>query len=277
MTKLRRLFLAGMMVTLLVPTSGCTLLRQLLSRVKTPQAKILSVKPELTQLNKAILHFTMALHNPNPIGVKLAGMSYDFNIQGRQVARGQTRRGLSLKAQGTSRTQVDVAVNLGAAAQSLIELLQRGAVQYEGSFELVFNTPIGKIPLPLAHRGKLPLPKAPPVIFRGIQIQGIGPSGVAMLCKIRVANPNPFATPIDRLKLGLKINGRSLSQVSAPKLMMQPGQSMDIPLTVHASLQNIGLTVVSLAQRPRLNYEAKVDFGSGPLRLPINKKGKLAW
>ncbi len=271
--------LAKLSLLLLMMTygSGCSLIRQMIGQVKTPQAKILSIKPELISLQQAVLHCDIAMRNPNPVRIKLAGLSYNFDIEGRQVARGTTRKGLLLRSMKSSRSKVDVKLRLDAAAQSLLDLLAKGEVPYTGTFELVFDTPVGKIKVPLAHRGRLPLPKAPPVVLQKIQLQSIGPQGLSFLCQVRVANPNPFATPIDKLQLGLTVNGRKLSMVSTPRRMMQPGQSLVLPLTVHASLQNVGLTVLSLAQRPRLNYEASLNFASGPLRFPLKKKGRLAW
>lgn len=255
---------------------GCTLLQKLLSNIRAPSVTVNSVEPELKGIADALLHFDLSIINQNPVGLKLAGIGYNLDVEGREVARGATRGGLTLEPRGRSSTQVDVQVPLIQVASSLLELLGKSAVQYRGQFNLKFDTPIGELEVPVAHSGELPLPKKPPVIIKGLRVGGLNTSGVTLVCDVDVENPNPFDLPIDKMALGLKVNNRELARASAPRnLKLAPRSPLAVPIEVKVSFADLGLSVADLVKQPRLNYAADLDFASGPLSMPISKSGNF--
>lgn len=271
---IRTLISTAALLAILVPTSACAFLQQLLGNIQYPVVKVTQMVPELKDIATAVLHFKLAIKNPNPVGFKLAGIGYGLDVEGKHVADGRTRKGLTLKANGKSATAVDVNVKLIEIAASFLELLGKPSAAYAGTFDLEFDTPVGKINIPIKHSGKFPLPQKPPIALEGIQISGVDFSGVKLLAKVRIDNPNPFRMPVDALRMNLKVNNRDLAGVTAPAgLAMEPGQPLRIPLTVNASFGAIGLTAADLTRRPNLAYKASMNLASGPLKLPADLAG----
>lgn len=273
---IRTLVSTAALIAILVPSSACALLQQLLGNIQYPVVKVTQMVPELKDIANAVLHFKLNIQNPNPVGFKLAGIGYGLDVEGKHVADGRTRKGLTLKPKGKSATSVDINVKLIEVASTLLELLGQANADYAGTFNLEFDTPVGKIDIPVKHSGKFPLPKKPPIALEGIQISGVDLSGVKLLANVRIDNPNPFRMPVDALRMNLKVNNRDLAGVSAPRgLAMEPGQPLRIPLTVAASFSSIGLTAADLTRRPTLAYKADMNLASGPLQLPAAANGSF--
>ncbi|MBN2361603.1 MAG: LEA type 2 family protein [Deltaproteobacteria bacterium] len=277
MNRAQRIGVLALVGALLATGTSCALLRQIFSNVKLPQVKVTRVDPELKSLTNAVLHFKLSIKNPNPIGLQLEGVRYTLDVEGREVGRGSTRKGLKLKASGSSQTAIDLDVPLLKVAASLIDLLNKGAANYKGELALAFETPVGPIEVPITHKGNMPLPKKPPIAISKVRVGRIDLNGAQLIFDTKVDNPNPFQMPIDKLQMAVKINNRSLAGVSAPSgLMMQPGQPVTVPLTLNVSPSSIGLSAAEFLRRPSLNYAADLVFASGPLSLPVKQSGKFS-
>lgn len=272
----RRLFGVLFAFVILSSTPGCAFLQQLFSNIKWPQVKVTSVKPELKDIGNAVLIFNLRIDNPNPVGLQLDGVRYTLGIEGRTVAEGTTRKKLRLKPSGASATAIAVQVKLVNVANSLVELLSKRSVAYQGKLALGIATPVGEIEVPVAHSGNLPLPQTPPLVLESLQVTRIDLSGLTLTANVKVHNPNPFKMPVDALKLSLNLNNRQVAGVSAPPgLTMQPGQPLRVPLNITVSPVAIGLSAAQLLQHPSLNYAASMELATGPLKLPAQASGQL--
>ena len=272
----QRLASLALALGIVVTVPGCSYLRQIFSGIKLPKVTVTKVDPKLLDIATALLNFDLKIANPNPIGLKLAGIRYTLDAGGREVATGTTRKGVRLKPKGRSATKVDVKIPLLDVASSLVDLLGKGKLGYKGRFALAFDTPVGQIEVPITHNGTFPLPKKPPITVTSVQVASASPSGIGLLFNVKVQNPNPFKMPLDVLSMGAKVNNRQLATVRAPSgLSMNPGQPITIPLRVNASLSAIGLTAIDLARHPSLNYSADMNLKSGPLQLPQKKAGRF--
>jgi len=277
MTRVQRIGSVALVGALMVTSNSCALLRQIFSNIQLPQVQVTKVDPELKNLTSAVLHFKLAIKNPNPVGVQLEGVRYTLNVEGREVGRGSTRKGLNLKPSGVSQTAIDLDVPLIQVASSFLDLINKGAADYQGQLALAFQTPVGPLEVPISHKGRMPLPKKPPISISNVRVGRIDLNGAALIFDTKVDNPNPFAMPIDNLRMAVKINNRSIAGVSAPSgLTMQPGQPVVVPLTVNISPASIGLSAIQFMQKPSLNYAADMVFASGPLSLPIKQSGKFS-
>ena len=277
MIKFQRIASVALVGALMVTSNSCALLKQIFSNVQMPKVDITRVDPELKNLTNAVLHFKLSIKNPNPIGLQLEGVRYTLNVEGREVGRGTTKKALNLKPSGTSQTAIDLNVPLIQVASSFLDLINKGAANYQGQLALAFQTPVGVIEVPVSHKGSMPLPKKPPIAISNVRIGSVGLNGASVIFDTKVDNPNPFAMPIDSLRMAVKINNRSLAGVTAPSgITMQPGQPVVVPLTVNISPASIGLSAAQFLQKPSLNYAADMVFASGPLSLPIKQSGKFS-
>jgi LEA14-like dessication related protein len=272
----QRLASFALALGILMTVPGCNYLRQIFSGIQLPKVTVAKVDPKLLNIATALLKFDLRITNPNPIGLKLAGIRYTLDAGGREVATGTTRKGVKLKPKGRSGTKVDVKIKLLDVASSLVDLLGKGKLGYKGRFALAFDTPVGQIEVPISHSGKFPLPKKPPISIKSVQVASAGPSGVGLVFNVLVQNPNPFKMPLDVFSMGAKVNNRQLATVRAPGgLSMNPGQPLTIPLRVNASLSALGLTAIDLARHPSLTYSADMNLKSGPLQLPQKTNGRF--
>lgn len=72
----------------------------------------------------ALFRFNIDVENPNSFGLNLAGIDFDFFVEGNQVARSQFRDGVQLAANGRSQLTLDASVPLREGIQLLVDLAE---------------------------------------------------------------------------------------------------------------------------------------------------------
>jgi len=81
-----------------------------LARVlKKPEVTVKGAEIELLTFEEARIRFDVALANPNPVGVRLAGFDYRLNLDGAEFLNGTVDREVSIAAHASSTVPVPVA------------------------------------------------------------------------------------------------------------------------------------------------------------------------
>ncbi|MDZ7703136.1 MAG: LEA type 2 family protein [Trueperaceae bacterium] len=114
----------GLIVLLL---SGC--IPGVGSLIEAPRFSLAPNGAQLVRLNPpgvgpaaALFRFDVNVENPNSFGLELAGLDFDFFVEGNQVARSQFREGVQLAANGRSQLTLDVSVPLREGIRLLVDL-----------------------------------------------------------------------------------------------------------------------------------------------------------
>jgi LEA14-like dessication related protein len=102
----------------------------------------------------------LAVTNPNPYGLKLAGYSYDLKVMAFPLAKGGGRDAFDFKG-GGSVTELRFPVRV--ALRSLYEIIKRGPdidrVPYQLDAGLELETPVGSKTVPINHNGVFSVPE----------------------------------------------------------------------------------------------------------------------
>jgi LEA14-like dessication related protein len=207
------------LVALSLVAGGCTALSRLLAGAfRKPQVNFKTAHLQELSLGGATVDLVWGVRNPNPFGLELASVDYNFLIEGKQLAAGRPARGLDLRANGISDLSFPVSVRFQELVPALQQLLTRESVGYKAEGTVGIRTPIGVLSFPLAYEGTFPVPKLPEVRLQAPRITSLAFDSATVEFPLVVTNRNGFALPISGLQGGVAIAGSNVGSLSTGDL-----------------------------------------------------------
>jgi LEA14-like dessication related protein len=259
-------------VALLAATaSSCALLNQLLgSAFKKPTLTFRSAQLADASLAGATVNLTYALHNPNPLGLSLASVSYALFVEGKQVVAGAPPKGLQVGAQRTTDLTFPAAVKFAELAPVLQVFLSKDRARYRAEGTIGVQTPLGVLSFPLSHEADFEVPKIPNVELSSPRIAQLSLTSATVELPLTVTNRNSFALPIGDLSGAVQIAGANVGTVSAGALGTLPGgtpRMVTLPFTV-----NFGsaLAAANALRRGSGTVAFNGQLQSGGASIPLN-------
>lgn len=273
----RELLRTAAVLAAAAPATGCqTLLNLIRAGIRDPQVRITKMTLEDIALDRVTMLFDTVLKNPNPFGLRLAGLGYALKIDGDQLAKGDMKEGLSIKANGSSKLRFPLELTLGSTSRAIQSLLTKSEVGYGVDTVFRFAFQNQKLAVPVTYEGTMPVPKIPLVEVRNVGFTAVGPGGIGMRVLTRVRNMNSFALAIDAFRFKVELNGRSvLRNETVSGVRLASGQTRDVPIDFTFGLVDAGLSLASLAQRPTLQWKVATHLESGILKLPFEAGGRV--
>jgi LEA14-like dessication related protein len=259
--------------------TGCAELEKYTEVIK-PTAKLTDSRLANIDFEKADLVFDLAVENPNPVAINLAGLNYDLKIENHSLLSGVTARGVEIKPASTSTVQVPVSLEFDDLKKLPGEIWKQDRLGYQLDTEFVVDLPvIGNYAIPVSKQGELPVPKLPVIKLKDLQVKQLSLTAADVVARVEVENPNDF-------ELGFSdFNYQSWGEgsINQGKSVPKKGKStIDIP--VKLNLMSMGQTAYHmLSKKQPLEYKLTggmtVDTGMemfSNYKMPLNISGKAA-
>lgn len=263
---MRRLGLLALALFVL-PLQGCQLLGDLFQR---PIVSLSRVDVTSVSFQGLSVNFVLAVQNPNPIGVDLARLVYQLNVDGHQFADGHTDSAAHIPAQGTGQVTIPVGIKFVDFAQSLASLFTKQKVPYSIATKLGFGTPAGVIDIPLSTSGTLPVPRLPDIRIANAGLGQVGLTGATFNLLLGVHNPNLFAVPLGALSYRVSIAGTQVIASSAPTGKIGAGATNPVQISTHLDFVGLGLGVVRAIQGGGADVALNGSLDLGGYQMPLN-------
>lgn len=261
----------------LLSTSGCAALSRLLSSAfEKPTLVFQTATLDELGLEGATLRLHYRLDNPNAIGLAVARVGYQVDLDGQRAIGGRLPAGLDIPARGSAPIELPVRLRFGDVPAVARSLHQRTEVPYRVSGTLGFDTPIGPIEIPYSHDGTLPVPRMPLVRFESARIESLSFTRVAASVTLAVENPNGFALPAGSLSYALSLEGTEVARSAGVGLGGIPANGTGmVKLPVELSPLGAGAAIASALRSG--NVEAALEGGAklGGFDLPVHLKKRL--
>ena len=269
-------------LSFVVYLSGCAQLNKYTDTVK-PTAQLTGAHIANINFDKVDLVFDLEVENKNPIVLDLAGLDYDFKIEGQSLVSGVTAKAIKLKANATSPVQLPVTLKYDELKKLPGDLRNKDKLAYDLQTTFNINLPvIGNYAIPVSKQGELPVPKAPVIKIKGVKIKNRSFTSVELVAQVEVNNPNDFDLALKNFNYQLNINQQKWGQGEIAKSSNIPKKGkgiIDIPLKL--DLFSIGNAASALLKsKSPLEYQltgnATLDTGLELLKgygLPFDIKG----
>ncbi|MBM4281173.1 MAG: LEA type 2 family protein [Deltaproteobacteria bacterium] len=258
--------------------SGCATLLDLLDDfIKPPDLSLKSFAVTGWTLSSVSVHLVAVLKNPNPFGFRIDGLDWGVKLAGGAVAKGAARKGFTLKPRGTSETPLDLEFDLAKTAAAVLELLAKKSVPLGLNAVAHLRAQRYKFDIPAEFETRLPLPQLPVFDVPRFEFKGLSGAGLRFAVEPLVRNPNGFDVDIDAFDFDVKLGGRQVVRSKQLKnVKIVANDKKRVPFDFDVDLVDLGLTVATLASKPRLDWELGANLKSGLFQLPFKQGGRLS-
>jgi LEA14-like dessication related protein len=271
MIKKRRI--AVVLLTIALFIGSCATLEQLIQK---PQITFDRLDFREMSLLEGTFMFRFNIANPNPVGVRLDDILYDFDINGSRFLSSRLDQGLNLVASGTAPLEIPLTINYLDAFNSLSAFIRSDALDYR----LNGSAAVGPVRLPFSKSGSIDVPKIPDITVKSISIDRLSVTGASLKLALGMKNSNAFAVTMDGLEYAAWMGDVELAKGVAGNVrpLAANGQST-MDLDVDLNFLQLGRGVQALlsgSSAPcRLTGNMLVNTLSGVQKIPFQFDGKV--
>ncbi len=267
--------------------TGCASVEEFVKRnIQLPKVEFSSAKISGLSFEAVDLLFDLEVTNPNPAGIHLSGLDYDFLLNNNSFLQGNQEQGLEIKAKSTDIVQIPLSLNFTDVYNTFQGLKNQDSTTYEISAGLSFNIQVPGVPkrIPIRKRGTLPLLKPPKIGVASLKLSKLNLTGADLNLKVSLTNPNAFEFVVKRMDYNFEINGAEwLSGNSQDNLQISAKDESLINVPVSVNFFQIGRSVAQLINNGQpLDYRFKggVNLDSslpllGAVHLPFDRSGQI--
>ena len=268
---MHRLRLFPVLVAAALVLPGCALLQNLFkSAFKKPDLRFKTANLLNADLSGARLDTIWTLNNPNPMGLSLAHIDYNFLVEDKQVVAGRPKKGLQVSANDKTDLTFPADLKFADLASTLVVFLTKPTAKYRAEGSIGVDTPIGLVKLPLRKEGVFEVPKIPAFNLDSPRITQMNLTSARLEIPVKLTNKNSFPLPITGLVGNLSIGGAKVGNVSAGRLGLIPPKGTEtvmLPVTVDLPR---ALQAANAIRQGRGKVELSGNLTSGDAKLPVN-------
>jgi LEA14-like dessication related protein len=184
--------------------------------VQSPLVAFEAVKVEGLGFLGADLAFRGRIENPNATPLSVVRVEYALDLERTPAARGALDAAIAVPAAdaaggpGLGSVLLPVQVRYAAIPGVARTLAGDREAEYALGGAVVFLTPAGEVRVPIAHAGRLVVPRAPSFRVEKVLLRSASPREVALEMRLDVTNRNAFELPAGRIGYGLHLSNREV-------------------------------------------------------------------
>ncbi|MFL5319661.1 MAG: LEA type 2 family protein [Myxococcaceae bacterium] len=266
------------LIPLFLSLSGCAALSKLFkSAFRQPELVFKSAQLQDANLGSATVNLIYELRNPNAFGLNLAELSYNFEVEGKQVVAGTPPNGLQIKPNGSTQLTFPANVKSQDIAPVVETFLTKDFANYKAEGHIGIKTPIGIIRLPISKEGQFEVPKVPAVAFGQPRIANLSFTSAQLEFPVTVTNRNTYVLPINQVSGGLLIAGANVGSLATGNLGGLDGKAakqITLPVTVNFAS---ALSAANAIRQGNANIAWNGAVQSGSVSIPIKLSQNLAF
>jgi len=263
-------------VAVLATLAGCAGLGGVLRQgVLKPEVSVLSAAPTSVDFEGLTVAVDLRVQNPNAIGLRVAGLEWQLDVEGGRVASGDAPGGLTLPANGAATSRLTARVRFADLANLVKVADAREKVAFKVGGRVSVETPIGPIAVPWSQAGDLPVPRFPHVSLDGVRMGRQSFTDTEVVVRLLVENPNGFPLPAAAIRLDVDLAGERVAQAASQQLAaIRAGQTATLEIPVKLSLLGAGRALLGARGKP-IRVAVHGTAGFGWMELPFTVEGEV--
>lgn len=274
--------LLGMSVLPLVNCQAIRDLHEVVASSDRPEIRLHNVQLRGLTLSGATLDFDVEVLNPYDVALPLLDASYNLASKGDPFLNGEAELERLIPASGSAHVTLPVTVTFAGLLDALKGVQPGAVIPYIAELDFSVDAPaIGRIGIPVRHRGELPVPTPPSVELGHIEWTEIGLSNVGARLTLNVTNLNDFPVDLEDLGINLALAGTSVADAGIKRsTQLTSGREATLEIPISFSPNEVGLAVLSIVRGSEASYDLRGTLEGttpfGPLQLPFEKSGRTS-
>ncbi len=267
--------------------TSCAELLQILSQasIQQPTVKLRETKLTGWSFEGVELNFSLAVDNPNPVGIHLAGFDYELILADQSFITGNQNEGVDIAANGQRQVEIPVQLTFRKIYDTFSALKNADSLNYQLKTGFSFDLPVlGAVRIPVQTSGALPNLRLPSLEIKGLKLNTLNLSGADLDLKLTINNPNALKLLVNSLDYNVAVGGRSWLKGKTSKLVQITGKGEStLTLPVKLSFSEMGTSiyqVLSGSNSLEYSFDGLADVGADnpifkPVKLPLNTAGSV--
>ena len=245
--------------------SGCAALSKI--GVREPTAAVRGVRLTALSFEQLSLGLQVAVQNPNPVAITLAGYDYELRLGDTPLLSGQQEQSATVQRKAETVVEIPVTLRFAELFQTLQNLRDRDSTDLAIAANLWCDLPVvGRTKLPLKTSHKVPLLKPPTLAVEGVRAKMVGLTSAEIGLQVGVRNPNSLGFNISQLKYALTLHDKIPANGGLENLQLPAHGSASITVPVRVDLLQVGqalFSAVTSKQPLKFSLEADLVLGTG--------------
>jgi LEA14-like dessication related protein len=175
--------------------------------VRKPTVSFQSAELEALSFSRADMRFVLEIDNPNPVGIRMAGFDYDFQIDDTSFVSGEQSEGVNIAPRESSTVSIPVSVGYEELFTTFTHLIDRDRSTYRIACGFSFDLPVtGEVRIPVSTEGELPVLRLPRITFGSLSVSRLTLTRADLDLELTLDNPNALAVRLASVRYDLIIN-----------------------------------------------------------------------
>jgi LEA14-like dessication related protein len=244
--------------------------------IDPPRFRAEAVLPQARDADGVTLAVTGRIENPNPFPLRVARLTYAFDVLGARVDAGAVASELALPAGAAVPVTVPARLRWVDVPGFLGVLVARESLPFTVRGAALVRAGRGMLEVPYAIDGSVVLPRLPGVVLHDAVVRESSLLHTIVDLRVDVTNPNPFPLPTGRLAYDLSISGVPVAQAARWSLeTVPPNGRATIVVPVRFSTIGAAAGALSGAVRGRTDVVLVGRAGYGALEVGVDARGAL--
>lgn len=187
--------------------AGCAALNKI--GVREPTAAVKNVRLTSLSFEQLGLGVQIAVQNPNPVAVTLAGYDYQLSLGDTPLLSGVQKQAVTVQRNAESVVEIPVTLVFAKLFQTLQSLADQDSTELGIAANLWCDLPVlGLEKLPIKAIRRLPLLKLPTLTAEAGRAKMVGLTSAEIGLQVRVRNLNALGFNITQLKYALMLHDK---------------------------------------------------------------------
>ncbi|MEQ1567207.1 MAG: LEA type 2 family protein [Myxococcota bacterium] len=259
----------------LVVMSGCKELGSMKDlKDLLPEVHFDELKIEKVDFQGLDAKFVIDVTNPYPVELNLAETSWKLGLAGSPFLDGTNEHGVSIAAAETSKTRIPFSLKFADAFSVVTGAKGQDQLPFVLDADLGFDSPVGRVNVPLHREGDLPALHAPKLSLDGLRIEKLDlmKQTATLALDVGMKSEQGSALTFESFTYGIKLAGNDVASGTASIGALGATQdSRNVTLPVELKLLGLAGAVVEAVTKKsqvkvRLTGDASIGtpFGAIP-------------
>jgi hypothetical protein len=245
-----------------------------------PEVHFDELKVDDIDFQKLEARFVLDVTNPYPVELDLAETSWKLGLAGSPFLDGTNEKGTLISASETSKVRIPFTMRWTDAFAVVSQARASDTLPYTLDADLGFDSPVGRVDVPLHREGDMPALHAPKLSLKGLRVAGLdlGRQTATIEVDLGLDSDQPSALTFEAFQYGLKLAGHDVASGTAQVGAVQDNKTVTLPADIR--LVALGEAVVdALTQKKpvkvRLTGDASVGTPFGVVPFDFDESADL--